>query len=151
MARNYGAVWNGTNTQSTSTPIMTLTGATTIRVKLYEIEPGSDAVPADNAGTFLIQRHSTAITGGTAATASPLDAADPATLAVYMYGASIGAPTLGAKLFQFTHNQRTTFRWQAIPGKELVIPATSNAGLSCLPSVVGSSAVNYAGTWFYEE
>lgn len=151
MARNYACVNNATNTQSTSVPIMTITGAATVRLKLYEIEQGSDATAADNAATFLIQRHSTAPSGGTSGTPAPLDAADPASLGSYMFGASIGAPTLGTKLFQWSQNQRVTFRWQALPGKELVVPATANNGLSMLPSVVGGSAVNFAGCWFFEE
>lgn len=153
MGRNYAAAWNATNTQSTTVPIMTLTGAATVRPKLYDIIQGSDAAPADNAGTFVIRRHTTAPASGTAITPAPLDPADPASLCAAMMGPSIGAPTLTANtsLLQFALNQRATFRWVAVPGKELVIPATANNGLSLLPTVVGGSAVNQVGVWEFEE
>ena len=153
MARSYAAAWNATNTQSTTVPIMTLTGAATVRAKLYDFVQGSDATPADNAGTFLIRRHTTTPASGTAITPAPLDPADPASLCTAMSGPSIGAPTLTASssVFQFPMNQRATFRWVAAPGKEFVIPATASNGLSLLPSVVGGSAVNTVGVWEFEE
>ena len=111
----------------------------------------ADAAAADNAGTFLVRRHSTAPAGGTAGTPAPNDPANPAAVSVYMYGASIGAPTLGTSLLQFAINQRATFRWVASPGKELIIPATAAAGLSLLPTVVAGSAANQVGTWVFTE
>jgi hypothetical protein len=153
MARSYAAAWNATNTQSATVPIMTLTGAATIRPAIYDIIHGSDATPADNAGTFLMRRHTTAPASGTAITPAPIDPANPASLASAMMGPSIGAPTLTANtsVLQWAQNQRATFRWVAAPGKELYIPATANNGLSLLPTVVGGSAVNQVGVWEYEE
>lgn len=148
---NYSAVWNATNTQSTTVPIMTLTAAATTRTRLIEFDQGSDATPADNAGTFLFRRHSTTPASGTAITPAPIDPADPASLSSAMSGPSIGAPTLGTSLFQFAVNQRATFRWVAVPGYELVIPATAQAGISMLPTVVAGSAVNTVGTWIFNE
>src|SRR5690349_16088742 len=98
--RAYSCVWNATNTQSVTVPIMTLTTIANVRPKLAHFIMGTDAAPADNDGTFIIQRHSTNPAGGTAGTPAPIDPDTGAALSSYMYGASIGAPTLGTKLFQ---------------------------------------------------
>ena len=153
MARAYGAAWNATNTQSTTVPIMTLTSTSAVRPLLYDIINGSDATPADNAATFLMRRHTTAPASGTAITPAPLDSQDPAAVCTAMMGPSIGAPTLTAStsVLQWMQNQRATFRWVAAPGREIKLPATANAGVSLLPSVVGGSAVNFGGCWEFDE
>lgn len=151
MSRIYEAPWNATNTQSTTVPIMTLTGSAAIRGALREFVQGSDAAPANNAGTFIIQRHSTAPAGGTAITPKGKDDADPASVATAMMGPSIGAPTLGNKMMQFPLNQNSTYRWVASDGRGITIPATANNGLSLVPAVVGGSAFNCSGTWEFDE
>jgi len=151
MGRVYKAPWNATNTQSTTVPIMTLTGSAAIRVALKEYTIGSDATPANMAATYLIRRHSTAPAGGTAITPKPKDSADPACVATAMMGPSIGAPTLGDTLDQLPLNQNSSFRWVADDGRGFVVPATANNGLSLLPIVVNGSAVNVVGMWSFEE
>jgi hypothetical protein len=149
----YSAAWNATNTQSTTVPIMTLTAAATRRLRLYDMVHGSDATPADNAGSYTMRRHTTTPAGGTAITPAPLDPADPAAIGTAMMGPSIGAPTLTANTLvnQYGVNQRATFRWVATPGNEIVIPATAQNGISLLPTVVAGSAVNQVGCWWWTE
>src|ERR1700737_606657 len=144
MARNGAAAWNATNLVSTTVPIMTLTAAAASRFKIYDIIQGSDAAPADNAGSYTIRRHTTTPAGGTVVTPALIDTAEGALITTGMMGPSIGAPTLTANssLLQYSHNQRANFRWVANQGKELVAPAVAANGLSILPVVVGGSSVN---------
>lgn len=149
--RKYNGYSNATNTASTTVPMFTITGATTFRLRLYDFISGSDASPADNAAKFSFRRISS--NGTTLATVTPnaLDPADPASLAVYTTAWSVN-PTITASsdLLQIPHNQRATVRWVAAPDGELVVPATSGAGLA-LMAVVTSSAVNYAWTSHWME
>lgn len=153
MPGKYSEVWNATNTQSTTVPINTLSGAATCRPRLSEFVHGSDysTFGTEVSGTFLIQRHSTTPAGGTAVTPRPFDPADAAALSTAMMGPSIGAPTLGVSLFEWSQNFRATFRWVAQPGYEFVVPATAQNGLSLLPTVVSGAAVNWTGTWCFIE
>lgn len=153
MPGKYSAVWNATNTASATVPIMTLTGAATCRPRLSELVHGSDYATfgTEVSGTFLLRRHSTTPAGGTAITPAPLDPADAAALASAMMGPSIGAPTLGTSLYQWSQNFRATYRWVAQPGYEFVVPATAAAGLSLLPTVASGAAVNWTGTWEWIE
>lgn len=149
MAR-YGCVFNATNTQSTTVPIFGTLGSATCQHEIYEIRLGSDAAPADQGNTFLLMRHSTALAGGTAGTAAPLNAAYRAANATYMYGASIGAPTRGTSLFQFSCQQKQLFAWRAEEGFGFVGPNTANTGMSLYPTVT-TSALNYSGTISFQE
>lgn len=149
--RQYAGYSNATNTASTTVPMFTITGAATFRARIYDFISGSDAAPADNAGKFSFRRISSNGTTSTTVTPNALDPGDPASLAVYTTAWSVN-PTITANsdLLQIAHNQRGTFRWVASPGGELVIPATSGAGLA-LMAVVTTSAVNYAWTTHWAE
>jgi hypothetical protein len=154
MARSYGVAFNNTNTASASQPLGALTGAATIRAKIYDLTSGSDATPADNSGKYVFQRHSARGTQATSVTPQALDAADPGTLAFFdtaWTGTTYPTLTASAFLLQWAQNQRATFRWVAAPAKELVIPATASNGLSLMCTVVGGSAVNMVFAIEYEE
>jgi hypothetical protein len=116
------------------------TGIELRRFKLYDLNVGSDATPADVAITWLVGRTNTAApTGGSAANPNPLDAADAAMSTLGMQ-AGTGGVTAGVTLMEFALNQRATFRWVAAPGSELVVPATANNGLQFLtPELVGGT------------
>jgi hypothetical protein len=154
MPRSYGCAWNGTNTVSSTVPIMGITSAATVRPAIYDIINASDATPADAASTFLLRRFTGgALSGGTSGTPAPMDSLDTAAAASYMYGASIGAPTLTAStsVLQFSQNQRATFRWVAVPGKEIILPAVATAGVCMLPTVNNGGTANFVGVWEYTE
>lgn len=149
--RRYNGFTNATNTVSTTAPMFNIVGATTTRVRIYDITSGSDASPADNAAKFAFQRSTANF--GTPVNVTPvaLDPADPASLALFSTPGGT-APTLTANSFplQWSQNQRATYRWVAAPDSELVIPATAAAGLA-LMSQTATSAVNFVWTVLWSE
>jgi hypothetical protein len=151
MARRYTGFSNATNTVSTTVPMFTLVGATTTRLRLYDFISGSDATPADAAFKLAFRRISAAGTTSATVTPNPLDPADPASLAAYGTAWNINPTvTASSEVLQVAHNQRATFRWVAIPDGELIVPATSGAGLA-LMAVVASATSNVAWSTSWQE
>lgn len=157
MARSYSINGNCINTASATLPLGNLVGAATVRPKIYDVNVGSDATPADNAAKYAFQRSTTVGTwagaGGAAITPQGLDPGDPSSLCSANQGVCSVGPTLTASAFllQFAVNQRATFRWVAAPSKELVIPATASNGLCLMSLVVGGSAFNTVFSIEFEE
>ena len=150
MARSYSCVWGGTGTQSATVAYGTLTGAATVRPKVYDILVGSDATPADNAAKFVLQRSTATGTTPTTVTPAPIDPGDPSSLSSFA-STWATAPSFTLAIFQWAQNQRATFRWVAAPTKELVLPNAANAGLNFSVPVVAGSAVNWVFTLEFEE
>lgn len=151
MARSYSVFADNIAAQSSATvPQAQIVSTAAVRPKLYDLMVGSPSTPADNAASFVIKRSSTASTGGTAVTPSPLDPGDPASLTTAMVAPSMSAPTLGVALLQWAQNQRATYRWVAAPNKELIAPATASNGLTLLNTVL-SGAFNLSFTIEFEE
>lgn len=148
----FSVNWSKTNTASATVPMGVLTGGTTRRLKLYEINVGSDATPADNAASNQIMRTTARGTQSTTVTPNPIDPADPAAVATFDTAWSVN-PTITAssQLLQWGQNQRASFRWVCAPGKELVCPATSANGLAHVVLANGGSAVNTNFSWEYDE
>jgi hypothetical protein len=105
-------------------------GATPRRIKIHEFVFGTDGTPADNAMTWDVSKTS-AIGTGTVGIITALDAADAAFSGVSTINHT-AEPTVTATSSYWTAgmNQRATHRWVAYPGQELVVPATTAAGLS---------------------
>ena len=103
--------------------------ATARRGKLYDITIGTNGTPADNFYELDISRQ-TVVGTGTAATPLPLDPADAAALSLGTVNLTI-EPTYAAasSLLNMPGNQRVTLRWVAVPGSELLWPATVALGL----------------------
>lgn len=141
--RKYNGFTNQTNTASSTAPMFNIVGASTFRLRVYDITSGSDATPADNAATFAFQRSTANFGTPSAVTPVALDPGDPASLALFSAPGGT-APTLTASAFvlQWAQNQRATFRWIAAPDGELVVPATASNGLA-LMCRVATAAVNY--------
>jgi len=100
------------------------------RIKIYDLDFGSEATPADVAILWQLQRSTTAGTS-TGVTPQALDPADAAAAA--LAGTTFTAdPTLTANAFPLSIplNQRASFRWVAAPGSEIVIPATASNGVA---------------------
>ena len=151
MARSYSVFADGIAAQnSTTVPQAQIVGTAAVRPKIYDLMIGSASTPGDQAASWQIKRSSTASTGGTAVTPSPIDPGDPASTSTAMVAPSMSAPTLGVVLLQFALNQRATFRWVAAPTKELVGPATASNGLTFLNTVL-TSAFNVSFTIEFEE
>ena len=149
--RRYTGYSNATNTVSATVPMFTIVAATTTRGRLYDFISGSDATPADAATKLGFRRISARGTQSASVVANALDGADPAALLLYDTAWNIN-PTITAtsEVLQVAHNQRATFRWVAVPDSELIIPATSGAGLA-LMSIVASATANYAWTSMWQE
>lgn len=150
QGRDYSVAFNATNTQSSTLPLVGITGGTTVRPAIYEFVFGSSGSPADNAASFIIQR-ATTIGNGTAFTPVALDSGDPASTTTATYTYTTG-PTLTANayLYEFGLNQRQLFRWIAAPGSELKIPATAANGLMVLNPAVSATWTTQGTILFLE-
>jgi len=138
-------------TASTTLAVGSLTAAASSprRCKIYELIVGSEATPADNAFLWELQRCTTAGTA-TAFTPVALDPADPAATTVAGVNHTVApTATAAALLLSAAVNQRVTMRWVAIPGGELVLPATASNGAVLLTPT--SSAVAVTATVHFEE
>jgi hypothetical protein len=105
-------------------------GASMRRIWLFDFIFSSAASPTgDNVYQFEVNRSTTAATG-TAVTPAPFDTGDAAAVTLAKSNLTVqGANTAGVIPNSESLNQRNTFRWQAKPGDEIIIPATANAGV----------------------
>lgn len=119
------------------------------RQKWYDVAFGCSGTPADAAFIYLVNRM-TASGTGSAVTPKPLDPADAATEADAEDTCTAdGTFTAGAVLLEKTINQRSAYRWFAVPGSELVMPATASNGAGVKLST--ASTLTFAGTVYSEE
>jgi hypothetical protein len=151
MTHSYVANSNKTNTVSSTAPMWNLLGSATRRLHVYEIIVASDATPGDQASKFALMRTTARGTQSTTIAPNALNPESPASIANLDTAWSVD-PTITAlsQLLQFALNQRATFRWVAVPGSEIIVPATANAGLA-LVSVVSTGPVNFAFSIFWKE
>lgn len=150
MARRYAV--NGYTTLSTSAKtLLGLTGGTTMRPAIYQIQVGVTSAPDDKALEWLVQRYTAAGTS-TAVTPSPLDPADPAAICTAGRTHS-GEPTYtsGALPFDLGFHQKASAIWQAWDQlAQIRIPATANNGLGIASSHASVTPVALA-TIHYDE
>jgi pyridoxal biosynthesis lyase PdxS len=125
--------------------------ATVRRIKVHEFVFGTDGTPADNAMTWDVSSTS-AIGTGTSGVITKLDPADAAALSVSTINHTV-EPTVTANssLWSAGMNQRATHRWVAYPGQELVVPATSAAGLAFRAKSPGYTGTAVAQVEFVEQ
>lgn len=131
------AKFSATMTRTASTTLsvgaLTAAAANMRRFKIYEWSFGAaEATPNDTGFVWEIQRCTTAGTAGSAVTPTTIDPADTLASTVVGGQAHSADPTLtaGAILESIGLNQRATFRWVAVPGCELVAPATASNGFA---------------------
>jgi hypothetical protein len=149
MGRRY-SIDGAQAVAGTTASVLGLTSTAAIRPRIYDLIFGSNATPADNALNWLLQRYTAAGTA-TAVTPQPLDPADPAATA--SAGENHTAEptyTSNAILLNISANQRSTQRWVASPGGELVLPATAANGVGVQP-VHSSFTGEVQTTIHYEE
>lgn len=133
MARYNVGTGQGGTPQNMGTGYKTLIGitspSTVRRAWIYDVMVGPDGTPADNSMVYVMDRQTTVGTG-TAITPRPLDSADGATTVVGTVNHTV-EPTVTADtdLLEVPANQRSSFRWVASPGGELVVPATNTNGI----------------------
>jgi hypothetical protein len=132
MPRAYSINGSAAVASPTKTTL-TLVSSTTIRPEIFDLILGSTATPADNALQWLLQRFTAAGTV-TAVTPTALDPGNPAATATAGKNASAEPTyTAGAILLEIAMNQRSTQRWVAAPGGELILPATGANGVGVQP------------------
>lgn len=98
------------------------------RFKLTDVIVGSDATPADATFVDQVQRITTTGTG-TSLTPDVKDPADAAVVTVVRHIMTIEPTYAGNAMISIPRNQRTTARWNAKDGEEIIVAATANAGL----------------------
>lgn len=153
-ARYAVPVDNATPTTGLNASLICLNGATTTRVKMYELVQGSRGTPADAAAVFIVARLTNTPSTGTALTETPLDVADVAAKAAGTSGAKgtvfTTAPTIGNVYLTYGLNQRASFRWIASPGCEFMASAAATDGWDFY-SLTQSTAWAVDATMYWEE
>lgn len=139
-------------TASTTLAVGSLTAAATNmrRAKVYDLNFGSEATPADNAFLWQVQRCTSAGTAGTNPTPNALDTGDSLASTIVVGQAHTVDPTGSLVLLTVPLNQRATFRWVAAPGGELMIPATASNGVKFETPTAGG-LVSVTVSAHYEE
>jgi len=119
------------------------------RSKLFRLICGSEGAPADVAFLWQVQRQTTAGTS-TAVAPQALDAGDGAAIndAGENYTVN-GTLTAAAILLSVALHQRATFHFYAVPGREIVMPATAGYGVGIWTPTMTALAVT--ATVHYEE
>lgn len=119
------------------------------RGKVFELILGSEAAPVDNAFLWVLDR-CTAPGTSTAVTPRPLDLADSATEADAGESHSVEPTYSNTIVLSVPLNQRATFRWTALPGRELVYPATASNGFG-LKTPTAPASQSITATLQFEE
>jgi hypothetical protein len=119
------------------------------RLKLYELLFGSEATPANVA--FLLQvGRITAAGTNTSVTPNPNDPADAATESDCGENQTVDCTyTAGQTILSVPINAQSTFRWVAVPGRELVGPATASNGFGFKTPTMTAQAIT--ATAYVEE
>lgn len=147
----YAVELNRTASASLSVGSITSDATTPRRLKLYEMILGSEATPGDFAFLWQLQRCTDAGTS-TSVTPRPLDPADAAALFDSGENHTVD-PTVsaGVILSSIPLNQRATIRWAALPGGEIVVPATASNGLAVRTPTAGALVAVTAMLYVSEE
>jgi hypothetical protein len=145
----YGTVPNATLTTTKTFASLVAAGSGPRRSRTIDIICGVDGTPGDTAVRYQFQR----CTAGGTNTAVDTPALDPADAAATMVaGRNHSAePTYTAStvFMNIVFNQRSTVRWFAAPGEEIVTPASANNGYGILPAV--SPALSGYASIIFEE
>jgi hypothetical protein len=101
------------------------------RARVNNIIVSSGAVPDDHANNFDVIRTTGVGTEAAGQTPVKLDPDTKPSAFDAGYGHSTEpTETGGSEMLAFSLNQRATFSWLASPGSEIILPATTNAGIS---------------------
>jgi hypothetical protein len=148
MAR-YAVEMNRTASTTASLGTIVADATRPRRGKIFDVNYGSEASPADNAFRYIIQRCTAAGTS-TAVTPIQLDPADAVTESDAGENHTVEPTyTANAILLAIALNQRATYRWQQDPAYGLVYPATASNGFGIQTPT--ASAVAITATVHYEE
>ena len=101
------------------------------RGKINNIILSSGATPDDQASNFEVMRTTGVGTEGGGQTPVPLDPDTVASSFDAGHGHSVEpTETANSEMLALSLNQRATISWLANPGSELIMPATTNNGIS---------------------
>lgn len=132
---------------------VTIIAASTVRPRIYEFAAGLTTAPnsTDQQLEFAVQRFTAVGTAGSNPTPLPVDPGDVAAVATAGITHS-SEPTYTATgiLFQQAMNQRAMFRWVAVPGYELMAPATASNGIGLKNVAITVTAVMDGTVFFFE-
>jgi hypothetical protein len=148
MAKYSNGISKGAaNVQSVG--VLTAAAASPRRVKIYDWSFGSNATPTDVMFEHIAQRCTTAGTGASV-TPRALDTADSQVTTV-LNDTITADPTLvaGAIMLRKPLHHRSTFRWVAPPGAELVIPGTASNGF--MLGLIAATTTTMSADVGYEE
>lgn len=129
-------------TSSTTVGFGSFEGSTSRRGRLAYFGGGSSTAPADNNIVFEIQRSTTTPTG-TSVTPNAFDPVDVAATCVVKENLTVqGTNTAGTVLLSLPCNQKASVQWYALPGGEIVVPATAATGVHLnSPTAGGTPAI----------
>ncbi len=129
--------------------IFSVAGAS--RGRIYNIVFSSNATPDDQSASFEALRTTAVGTEGGGQTPVPLDPDTVASSFDAGYGHSAEpTETAGSEMLALSLNLRAAFSWLANPGAELIMPATTNAGISVVRRT-NTSAYTIDCTVMFEE
>ena len=110
------------------------------RIRLQELIVGSDAATLGTSNFRFEVRGSTSSPTGTSITPQPLDLADASSSTnVFSNLSANGTLVSGEVLLTMPLDEIVTFRWIAVPGSEIVIPATTGSGIHLMTPVCGNT------------
>lgn len=127
-----------------------LIGSAAARYRILDMVFGSAASPNDGTFNLLLLRTTTAAGTSTANTPAPLDPADAVASTTAGVTFTVN-PTLSTQIMQLALNQRSTVRWFAAPGEELVCAAVANTGIGVQPAAPSPTASNIGATIVLDE
>lgn len=131
--------------------VVGITGATTVRPRVYEVVYGSEAAPADQA-MYVSLRRSTAAGTSTSVTPQNFDSEGPS--AVSTAGENHTAEptyTSGADMLNFPINQQATFRWVVPVEEGIMVPNTASNGLGLQIISISGGTPNVTAQLSFEE
>lgn len=151
---NYSASGNNTLTGTPGDTALTLHAATASlrRASAYELIFGNEGTPDDQVLNWVVQRITDPNTANaTQVVATRLDLAD-AESDTLAYENHTAEPTYTAteEILEFPLNTRATFRWVAVPGSEIAIPATNLAGFGVV-AFHASITTDYRATSLFRD
>ena len=145
----YACEFNRTASATASVGSIVADSTRPRRGKVFDLVIGSEATPADNAFKWLVQRI-TAEGTNTDVVPKPVDPADAATEADAGENHTVEPTYTAAEvMLSIALNQRASFRWVAVPGRELVYPATAANGFGLQTPT--ASAVAVTATLHFDE
>ena len=126
-------------------------GATPRRFRIFDMMFGFAGAAADGTFYLSITRASGSAGTTTSAVPTPVDPADAACITLGGITTTTNPTTVIPIVMNMTFNQRSTVRWFAAPGEELVAPLTVTSGFGVMPVSPSPTAANIAATIIFDE